>query len=284
MLCAVLLPPDCRWQEHRSGSTLALRKTGWHRLAHEHLPRWPNELLQGSSSPRAGILVTLSLQETALRLCSKPLICTLWNAEVTFEIKRGLEVQMAVKMNINSRVINNWSCLPDTWLLIKRSEGAQAKPETSQLGAKASARAPVLAGTEDALNVWLEKSESSQLGDRVLLLALRSHWLMGPVHWGGGSKGRTWLCSPLSPQSPERCLACTRCSSKASGWGKERISKWEKGKREEERISDLKARKCKQGNSANRAIANKKQDFFFFGKKTPIRTVPHAANSPKILF
>lgn len=78
---------------------------------------------------------------------------------VTSEIKRGLEVQMTVNMNINGTVINNWNCLPDTWYLIKQSEGAQTKPETSQLRAKASAAAPVLAGTEDAQNIWLEKSE-----------------------------------------------------------------------------------------------------------------------------
>lgn len=53
-------------------------------------------------------------------------------------MQSSLEVQMTVNMNINSSIINNWNCLPDTWLLIKGSEGAQAKPETSQLRAKGS--------------------------------------------------------------------------------------------------------------------------------------------------
>lgn len=115
--------------------------------------------LEAASLSLLCMLGTLSLREPALCLRLKAFICALWNAVVTSEIKRGLEVQMTVNMNINSTVINNWSCLPDTWYLIKQSEGAQTKPETSQLRAKASAAAPVLAGTEDAQNIWLEKSE-----------------------------------------------------------------------------------------------------------------------------
>lgn len=73
-------------------------------------------------------------------------------------MQSGLEVQMTFNMNINSSVINNWSCLPDTWLLIKGSEGAKAKPETSQLRAKGSVlRASIPAGPEDIQKVWLEE-------------------------------------------------------------------------------------------------------------------------------
>lgn len=150
MWCAALLPPSCRWQERRSRSTAG---TETDRLAQvsswalAQLTKWTPSLLLCTGHTGH------PLQETALHLPLKPFICALRNAVVTFEIKRGLEVQMTVNININSRVINNRSCLPDTWLLIKQSEGAQAKPETSQLGAKASAGTPVLAGTEDTLNV-----------------------------------------------------------------------------------------------------------------------------------
>lgn len=98
------------------------------------------------------------------RLRLKPFICSLWNTVVTFEMQRGLEVQMTVNMNINSSVINNSSCLPDTWLLIKEVRSSSQARNISAQGGRIRARALVPRGTEDVLNVWPEKFTPSQVG------------------------------------------------------------------------------------------------------------------------
>jgi hypothetical protein len=71
---------------------------------------------------------------------------------VTFKMKRGLEVQMTVDMNINSSIINNWSCVPDTWLLIKQTE-IQTEPKISQLWANRATGNLVPAEAENVLSV-----------------------------------------------------------------------------------------------------------------------------------
>lgn len=145
-------PPRTRPQVTGTWAREHTQHRDW--VAERHLLIWTNELPRGSSSLCAWqAACPLTAGDSPPRpphLHLKPFICGLWNTAVTFEMQRGLEVQMTVNMNINSSVINNWSCLPDTWLLIKGSEGAQAKPETPPL------RALVPTGTEA---IWILRRE-----------------------------------------------------------------------------------------------------------------------------
>lgn len=160
--------------------------------------------------------------------CSKPFICGLRNAVVTIETKRALEVQMTVNMNINSSIINSWGCLPDTLLLIKQSEGAQAKPETSQGRARVcwSTGPRGRRGWNKVRSVPAIHEGQRPQGQEQLLVpqvtASACHPLGGP--WAPQAKPPSLEPAPV--------LAGMRGHSKTSRCGKKQRNAREKGRKE----------------------------------------------------